>query len=401
MRGHSKDWRGRVRSQLVDHPRRRLRVKELIDAAELPRRDCILPWTRMELSTRRFLGPCCADFQREPVRVAGDLADACNGAAQRSFRRALVRSGHPKTCRESCPTLRSGRERLAEMQLWGGSAAFVKNQILILEDLLEGREHVRGQPLELMLPPTTYCNYDCLMCEWGEVGTLEDELPAEFYDAIAPLLSSVRALEVAGGEPLASPVFRDFLLRLDRAAYPNLRVSLVTNGSYLSPGHPILEHVPFSTIIISLNAATPETYAAVNRGLDFERVRKHLDALLEARRRGSLRGDIVYSMVLLKRNRHEIAAFVELAERDEVRVRFMLPMFDRNRQSVMTDEQTMREVLRDLDVAAGHLRERGETRQAQGVSGEASVLRERLAQRLFAPLPDGRAQPEDDVEIEP
>ncbi|NOY92266.1 MAG: radical SAM protein [Deltaproteobacteria bacterium] len=398
MKVHPEDWRRRARALLVDHPRGHLRVGDLIDHAELPRRDCVLPWTRLELSTRRFLGPCCADFQREPVRVGGSFADAWNGSVQRSFRRALSRAGHPETCRESCPTLRSGRERLAEMQLRGGSAPFVENQLMVLEDLLEGREQVRGQPLELMVPPTTFCNYDCLMCEWGEVGTLEDELSAEFYDALAPLLPSVRALEVAGGEPLASPIFRDFLLRLDRDIYPDLRISLVTNGSYLSPGHPILERVPFSTIIISLNAASPETYAAVNRGLAFERVRGNLDALLEARRRGSLRGDIIYSMVLLKQNRHEIAAFVELAERDDVRVRFMLPMFDRNRQSVMTDEQTMREVLHELDRAAERLNERGETRQAQGVLGEADVLRERLAQRLFEPLPDGRADPQDEVE---
>lgn len=395
----SEHWRESVRTRLVDQPRRRLRLGEVINAHDLPRRECVLPWTRMELSTRRFLGPCCADYQVAPARAEADLANQWNGSVQRAFRRALAGPGHPKTCRKSCPTLQSGRERLSEMQLWGGAASFVDNQIAVVDDVLAGRENSLGKPLELMLPPTTYCNYDCLMCEWGEVGTLDDELSAEFYDALAPLLATARALEVAGGEPLASPVFRDFLARLDREVYPDLRVSLVTNGSYLSPGQSSLERVPFSTIIISLNAATPETYEAVNRGLPFERVRRNLDALLLWRKNGSLHGDLVYSMVLLKKNRHEIKAFAKLAKKDDVRVRFMLPMFDRNEQSVVTDAGIMRQVLSDLDSVADDLVARGQQRQAQGIVGEAEVLRERLAQGLFEPLPDGRKNPEDLVDI--
>ena len=266
------------------------------------------------MSTRRLAGPCCADYQAHPhLARAPDVAALWNGPAQRAFRRALAGEGHPATCLSTCPILAGGSHTPDRFVLRGGTAAFVDHQIEVAEDLLAGRETVRGGPLELELPPTTFCNYDCLMCEWGDEGTLEDELPAAFYAGLAPLLPGLSRLEASGGEPLASPAFRAFLEGLDRAALPDLEVGLVTNGSYLAPK--VLDglaHVPFSTLTVSLNAATAGTYETVNRGLPFARARAILDDLLSRRRAGTLACGITYSLVILEANRHEIRAFAEL-----------------------------------------------------------------------------------------
>jgi molybdenum cofactor biosynthesis enzyme MoaA len=168
-----------------------------------------------------------------------------------------------------------------------------------------------------------------------------------------------------------------------------VRVALTTNGSYLTPRElERLADVRFEHVTVSLNAASAETYARVNRGLPLARVRENLDALLAGRARDGSPESISYSMVILRENLHEIADFAALAEGDGVGVRFMLPMHDRNGQSFLTDAKLMRDVeLRLRDVAA-RLSERGSERDARRVRGEADVLSLRLARGVLRPLPD-------------
>lgn len=390
------DWEVRARGRLVD-AEIELSLAELMGSEALPAWPCTLPWSRLELSTRRFLGPCCPDYQSRPASAPPvfDLEADWNGATMRAFRRALTgASSLESTCATTCPTLAGGRHPPAAFRLRGGRAPFVAHQLAIARAMLEGAERVPGPPLDLMFAPTNFCNYDCLMCEWGEEGTRESDLPDAFYASLEPALDRIRTLEVAGGEPLAASAFRSFLTGLDRRRFPDLQISLVTNGSYLLPKE--LERwsaVPFSTLTISLNAASAATYRRVNRGLDWSRIRENLEALAARRRDGRWRASSTYSMVLLRSNVHEIVDFARLAEEDGAGVRFMLPMFDRNGESIMTAAAPMESARDQLRLVVRRLRDRGQEGRARGVEGELAVLEERLAARVFEPLPDGRADP--------
>jgi molybdenum cofactor biosynthesis enzyme MoaA len=393
-------WWRTAREQLLGRPDRRLRLEELhLTSAELDLR-CTLPWTRLELSTRRLLGPCCPDFQTAPAAAAGlDLGGQWNGERFRTFRRSLGATASSTCCRATCPSGQGRTHELRRFVLRGGRPSFVDNQLGAVEDMLCRREVARSQPLELSFPPTTACNYDCLMCEWGAEGSRADELGPELYQGLAPLLPTLRTIEVTGGEPLGSRAFRDFLAGLDFDQLPDLEIAIVTNGSGLVPEEIArFRRLPFVALTVSLNAATAETYAAVNRGLPFARVRANLDALVRQRRAGAFRGRLVYSMVLLKRNHHELLPFAALARADGAEVRFMLPMFDRNHESIMTDAAVMARCLGDLEQVAAGLRERGEEHQSRLAAAEAAVLRERLARGVLEPLPDGRRQPTDPVD---
>jgi MoaA/NifB/PqqE/SkfB family radical SAM enzyme len=237
------------------------------------------------------------------------------------------------------------------------------------------------------LTVTSYCNYDCLMCPHGEEGRLDDQLTPAFYDDLRALLPGVLVLEANGGEPLASPHFRTFLEGLDGRELPQLRVNLITNGSYLGPKQlDRFANVPWGNLTFSLNAASAETYLLVNRGLAYEKVRGHLDDLLARRQAGTLRADVTYSMVILRQNLHEVEAFAELALRDDVVVRYMLPFRDRHGSSILTDRGCMLEALRALQAVAARLLERGRGKEARGVLASARVLLQRLDLRVVAAL---------------
>lgn len=383
----SAPWQEILRRELTDRPEVSVHLGAFFDA--LPPWPCVLPWTRLELNEGGRFGPCCSEYQVDPARAAPeeDPLALWNGPAMRAFRRAMTAGGAPAPCRGSCPVLHAGSDRAGDLVLQGGASTAVEAQIAAVEDLLAGRETLRAGPLSLVVAATSYCNYDCLMCDCGERGTLDDERADAFWRGVRAMLPGLRSLALTGGEPLASPVLRRFLEETDFAPYAQLEVALTTNGSYLTPRQmERFAHVPFGNLTLSLNAATPETYLAVNRGLPWARVREHLDEIARLRAAGALRATVSYSMVVLRRNVHEIDAFAALAARDDAEVRYLLPHRDRNGESIMARRDAMESARDALARVAEGLARRGREREARAVTGPARVLADRLRRGVLTVL---------------
>jgi molybdenum cofactor biosynthesis enzyme MoaA len=388
-------WQQQARERLTDRRGESVQLGDLISAADLPQRACTLPWTYLEVSNEfGDFAPCCFDYpvQRARAPLGTPVAALWNHPSMQRFREAMVAGEPGRTCRTTCPRWNDGSATLDRLVLHGGSAALIQAQIEAVEAILAGRTVLDTPPATLHCRPTTFCNYDCLMCSCGETGTLADELPRAFYDAVLDLPVGLHHLDLSGGEPLASPVLRDLLTTCDFSKYPDLMIFLVTNGSYLTPR---LQQAlwrpggPRLSLVVSLNAATPATYRKVHRGLPFSRIRAHLDLLLAARRDGRMQGSLRYSMVLLQSNHHEIEAFVDLAVRDGVGFRLMLPQYDRNAESILTREPTMRATLSALQRVVAQYGEHplvgDSARIAQGC---AQIIAHRLKLGLFQPIPD-------------
>jgi hypothetical protein len=94
-------------------------------------------------------------------------------------------------------------------------------------------------------------------------------------------------------------------------------------------------------------------------------------------------------MVILKQNLHEVRAFAELARRDGVGFRYLLPNHDRNGQSIFTSRACMTEALTALEDVLAEAWARGDTRAVESLFGEVRVLEHRLARGLERPIPDG------------
>lgn len=383
------DWEDELRSLLIAAPQTSVRLGDIVAADQIPNWPCALPWIRYEVSPSGWQGPCCRDYQAIHHRLdrAAQPADEWNSEGMQRFRRAMTGDGHPTSCLASCPFLNAGTQKPADVQLRGGPIAHVENVILTVRELLAGAIVMTAKPLQLCIAATTFCNYDCLMCDYGETGTLEDELQAPFWDGLGPLLQTAQSLEINGGEPLGSPVLREFLATIDSAKTPQLRVLLITNGSYLGAKQ-LRKYatVPFENVTVSLNAATGPTYETVNRGLTWDRIRENLDAIGAARRSGQLAGRVQYSMVLLRQNLHEISAFAAMARRDGATIRYQLPLKDRNKASIMTAVDTMFEAMRALQDVAAALLQDGRIREARGAAGNARVLWQRIAAGIVQPL---------------
>ena len=224
------------------------------------------------------------------------------------------------------------------------------------------------------------------MCDCGERGTLDDQPDPAFYDQITSWASSGIELEVNGGEPLASPRFVKFLDDLANQQNPKPIVGLITNGSLLTPKNfskwaPILRGV-----VVSVNAATSETYKTVNNGAPMELIKKNLAHMVKLRSNGQYQGGLAYSMVLLKANLHELPAFIDWTLDDQVDARVLLPIGNRNNQSILTDPELMTKAISMLNAAAIRLSGFLDERQAKQIQALSDILADRLNKGIVEPL---------------
>lgn len=193
--------------------------------------------------------------------------------------------------------------------------------------------------------PSGYsCNHACPFCWRTNLSTTErsEQLKQEeqsltkeeYLDLISHLPESVHTVFViGGGEPLT---FRGIEEILSLIKSRGLRGTLFTNGSLLSPE--LADHlirIGWDFIRVSFNAATPETYRAVNGVDDHQRVTTNIKYILDRRSRAPRRPAIDLNFVIHKTNWKEIEDFALFCEQVGVDGMTYDPMFVINRDLVL------------------------------------------------------------------
>jgi pyruvate-formate lyase-activating enzyme len=313
---------------------------------------CIAPWTTLEVvDPDGRVRQCCADWTagaRGSV-LETSLAGVWNGPGYREARRVMASGTVERLCHAVCPRLYDRRFSEETFEIQPGAEPYVRNQRLMAEEIATRREEVRSKPLYLAICPSTYCNYDCIMCLHGR--TPRRELPESVWEELPELLPTLRVLTLLGGEPLANPLAMRFLREFDRDRYPDAAVSLVTNGSLL--GEPALKHMrkcTFGHVTVSLNAGTPDVYARVQRGLALDDVLANVDALIRFRAESPRPFGITLSFVVQPANAHTLIAFGELARVRKLGIR-LLPLSPRGPEGLdyYDDGDVVARVLEHVD----------------------------------------------------
>ena len=161
------------------------------------------PWLKMELTDPDALvHQCCSDWTVGPRgdRGVSTLREIWNGPGYRAARRTMLQGPISDLCRPICPRLHDRANEGARFSIIPGSPEFVMNQRRMLEDIAEGREELRSMPLNIGLCPSTYCNFDCIMCGYGR--SPRRDIPDEVWDELPFFLPTLSTLVLLGGEPL-------------------------------------------------------------------------------------------------------------------------------------------------------------------------------------------------------
>ncbi len=316
---------------------------------------CTTPWTTMEIvDPDGRVRQCCSTWTRGDRGNANttSLTDVWNGPGYQAARRAMATGAPDELCQPICSRLYDQKFGERALRIMDGSERFVNNQLLLAEEIAQRKEKLSARPLRMAVCPSTYCNYDCIMCEYGR--SPRHDLSDALWEEIPEFLPTLQTLTLLGGEPLADQRVMKLLQEFDVARYPDARIDVVTNGSLLTEAALTrMTSCTLGDVTVSLNAGTAAVYERVQRGIAFDRVLANVDALIRFRDSHHTWFGITLSFVIQSASADSIVDFAELAHARDVPIR-LLPVTPDNIAEVdfYVDGEQVERVLQRVDELA-------------------------------------------------
>lgn len=317
-----------------------------------------MPWKAlyMDESDGRIVAlPCCLSWIREDYGTVGSarLDELWNGEGAQRIRESLASGRQHEVCDAHCPYWMSGRYGEPALRIVDGPPEFVANQELNLAEIRERRTVLRSRPMLLKVLPTLRCNVRCSMCFQDHDGAAD--LGEGFWGEIEQQLPYVHEITFQGGEVTLDRGFRRFLDSYGLRANPHVHLGLITNGTILDPALlKALSKVRINYVIVSLNAASRETYLAVAKKDMFYKVVENLRSWIKLGEQHELRKFLVYaSFVVMRSNFRELPRFIQLADGWGASIQLLHVIGDREGEDIFVRQDQHLELYGVLDEAAG------------------------------------------------
>lgn len=207
---------------------------------------------------------------------------------------------------------------------------------------------VPAPPHQLMIESCTACPLDCISCARAERVTEERFMdPGDFKRA----LDTVRPWSVqfiGNGDPLCHPEIDNLCASARERVAQVVMQTAMPAESVLPSAERALPHL--DRLYVGIDAANPDTYAAIRRGGDFQALLAMLRRLYCLRRRSN-HTSMFFTFLLLERNYAEAPEFVRFSYRTGADGVLFLPLDLRSiesREHVLLgnlDAQTLRKTL--------------------------------------------------------
>ena len=171
------------------------------------------------------------------------------------------------------------------------------------------------------------CNVSCITCRKDVYRNSDIDIEKMQENIETIFLPILRNTEIVmmnqSGEALASKYSR-IIIKAISQNYPNIKFALLTNGILCNKMNLIELGIEdkISSVIVSLNAATKETYDKFVIGGNYELVMRNLEYLKEKIKLGSC-NCIIISFVITSINYKEIPAFIDFAEQNGFHIQFL------------------------------------------------------------------------------
>jgi len=185
----------------------------------------------------------------------------------------------------------------------------VSNYLLAEIELKLGRKRVWSKPYWFTFDPNSGCDLHCPLCPTGRgKGTrVRTQLRWEHFthtmDELGPTLLHVEFSN--WGEPLLNPLIYD-MVRYTKQFGVEVHLSSHFNHFSEEAANRIID-CGLDWMILSIDGATPETYARYRVGGDFNKVMRNLKTLVEVkRRRNSPKPYLIWQFLVFRHNEHEI-----------------------------------------------------------------------------------------------
>ncbi len=181
--------------------------------------------------------------------------------------------------------------------------------------------HIRrpvGQLARLYVEPTNACNLDCRTCMrnvWDEpLGKMSNLVFERILDSLTAFSPLPTVFFGGFGEPLVHPHIIDMVRGIKELGAP---VELITNGILLTEAnaHGLMD-TGLDVLWVSLDGATPESYADVRLGAALPIIIENLKRLYVKQRQGFFsKPEVGIAFVAMKRNIADLPEILKLGSR--------------------------------------------------------------------------------------
>ena len=174
-----------------------------------------------------------------------------------------------------------------------------------------------GRLSKVYVEPTSRCNLTCRTCMrnvWDEpAGIMSDAVFARVIEGLRGCSPPPTVFFGGFGEPLFHP---NIVEMVSRAKALGASVELITNGTLLNENlAPELINAGLDVLWVSLDGATPESYADVRLGATLSQVIANLTRLRDLRIRSRFKPQLGIEFVAMKRNIADLPAVLRLGRR--------------------------------------------------------------------------------------
>lgn len=289
------------------------------DDGRTPPRDlsdyfCGQPWTTLEIYDGGAY-PCCPAWNDN--KALGNIhldapGDIWNGQQAQRYRQGVLDGSFSQCDRDKCYLI-AGR-RLARRD-------DIERAHLgpFLKDAMDRKLLVMaGGPKVVKLGYDASCNLACPSCRTKVMAADKDEqrrLDAIFNDRVLPLLADAEVLLISSdGDAFASRHYRQ-VLQTTAQRFANLKLGITTNGQLLDEKawNDCRLEGRVLQIQLSVDAATPATYAKLRAPGRFDRLLANLEFLAKLRRQNRF-GKLELLFVVQADNFAEMPDFVRLGK---------------------------------------------------------------------------------------
>jgi len=162
-----------------------------------------------------------------------------------------------------------------------------------------------NRPRRVEFVITQSCNGRCIMCAYTPKG---DRMGYDDVKKIAKAtLPYAKEVLLIGGEPLLHP---DFFKISQLVAGYRCQLGMTTNLSYLEGDREEAVRRFFTSVSVSIDAASEQTYQQIRTGLSFNKLLQNLETLARISRETGLKATV--NAVVMRQNLEEIPRLVKL-----------------------------------------------------------------------------------------
>jgi MoaA/NifB/PqqE/SkfB family radical SAM enzyme len=283
------------------------------------------------------------------------------------------------------------------------------NDLLGVKSFERGEAWSHHHPVEVYVQVASACNLDCYMCyehlrpkefkRGRGLRVLGPELFAKIEREMLPY--STKITFGVGGEPMLCEHLLDYI---ERSYALNQHVHLMTNGTRIKTDK-VAEVLArcLSSMEISLDASTKETYERIRIGSKWEHILANFERLNRYRMQypKEERTHLALCFVMMRSNVHELPGFVELGRQlgaDRVSAWHVIPVTPQGKEeSLQYDKEKSDHYLR-----LAHLKARELGMEADFVKPFSPALEAELAPLIAASRQGAIARKEDrELELQP